>query len=234
MRPRRGNGTAVSGRSVTVVSLRTGIVLVTFTVIFTAVMALAYRATKDIIAASAEEEKMKLVNEVLPPREYDNALLTDYVTLPPIESLGLDEPTRLFRARKRGKPVALVFETVAPDGYSGDIRLLIAVKIEDHDKEIEIEGVRVTRHKETPGLGDYIDIRKDRNKSHPWITQFNDLGFDKVAPERWKVKKDGGQFDQVTGATISARAVTNAVGRALAFAAANRDKLFSLTTGSRM
>jgi H+/Na+-translocating ferredoxin:NAD+ oxidoreductase subunit G len=223
---------ALTRPSVFTVSARTGLILIVFTVAFTAPMALTYFATKQTIAASAQEEKMKLVNEVLPPREYDNVLLTDFVELPAIESLGLEEPTRLFRARRQGKPAALVFEVVAPDGYSGDIRLLIAAKVED--KELEIEGVRVTQHKETPGLGDYIDVRKDKNKSRPWITQFNDLGFGKLAPEQWKVKKDGGQFDQVTGATVSARAVTNAVRRALSFATQNREKLFSLASGSKL
>lgn len=218
----------MSGRSVLVVSLRTGIVLVTFTVIFTALMALAYRATKDIIAASAEAEKMKLVNEILPPKEYDNALLSDFVEMPPTAALGTDTPTKLFRARKGGRPAALIVETVAPDGYSGKIQILIAVR--DNG---EVAGVRVTQHKETPGLGDYIDIRKDKNKTRPWITQFTGAVYDKATAGLWRVKKDGGRFDQVTGATISARAVTNAVGRALAFSLDNRAKLFELPSKAR-
>jgi electron transport complex protein RnfG len=218
----------VSERSVTVVSLRTGIVLVSFTVIFTFLMALTYRSTRDIIAASEEEEKMKLVNEVLPAAEYDNALLADYVELGPQPAIGLDQPSRLYRAWKDLEPVALVFDTVAPDGYSGRIRLLVAVR-----QNGTVAGVRVTQHRETPGLGDYIDIRKDKNRKRPWITQFDGLGFDGVPPEQWRVRKDGGVFDQVTGATVSARAVANAVGRALRFAAENREKLFDLDTGSK-
>ena len=218
----------MSGRSALVVSLRTGIVLVTFTVIFTALMALAYRSTKDIIAASAEAEKMRLVNEVLPQKEYDNALLSDFVELPPAEALGTDGPTKLFRARKGGQPAALIVETVAPDGYSGNIHILVAMR-----NNGEVAGVRVTQHKETPGLGDYIDIRKDKNKARPWITQFTGAVYDKAAPEQWRVKKYGGRFDQVTGATISARAVTNAVGRALSFTLDNRAKLFELPTKAK-
>lgn len=218
----------MTSRSVFVVSLRTGIVLVSFTVIFTALMALAYRATKDIIAASAEAEKMKLVNEILPQKVYDNTLLSDFVELPPTEALGTDAPTKLFRARKGGQPAALIVETVAPDGYSGKIHILVAVRSNG-----EVAGVRVTQHKETPGLGDYIDIRKDKNKARPWITQFTGAVYDQAAPKQWRVKKDGGRFDQVTGATISARAVTNAVGRALAFTLDNRVKLFELPTKAR-
>ena len=218
----------MTSRSVFVVSLRTGIVLVSFTVIFTALMALAYRATKDIIAASAEAEKMKLVNEILPQKDYDNTLLSDFVEMPPSDVLGTDTPTRLFRARKGGLPAALIVETVAPDGYSGKIHILVAVR--DNG---EVAGVRVTQHKETPGLGDYIDIRKDKNKARPWITQFTGAVYNPAAPGQWRVKKDGGRFDQVTGATISARAVTNAVGRALAFTLDNRAKLFELPTKVR-
>ena len=93
--------------------------------------------------------------------------------------------------------------------------------------------MRVTTHKETPGLGDYINPKKDRNKARPWITQFSNLGFDSVPREKWRVKKDGGRFDQMSGATISARAVTNASGRALAWTLENRDKLFALPANSR-
>ena len=97
-------------------SARTGAVMVGFTVIFTAVMAYTYEATKTQIAASASEEKMKLLTEVLPATAYDNALLDDYVQLGPTGQLGLDDGGRIYRARKAGQPVALLVETTAPDG----------------------------------------------------------------------------------------------------------------------
>lgn len=214
------------------VSLRTAAILTTFTVVFTTLMAVTYQATKPAIDASAEAEKMKLVGEVLPDTLYDNALLTDYVDVAPRAELGLaaqDDPVRLFRARKAGAPAALVFESVAPDGYGGRIRLILAVGADNR-----VIGVRVVSHKETPGLGDYIDPKKDRNKASPWIRQFDATGFDRVAAAEWKVKKDGGQFDARAGATISARAVTNAVGRALQFAADHRDKLYALPAQSKL
>ena len=207
------------------VSLRTAAILTTFTVVFTTLMAVTYQATKPAIDASAEAEKMKLVGEVLPDTLYDNALLADYVDVAPRAELGLvaqDGPVRLFRARKAGAPAALVFESVAPDGYGGRIRLILAVGADNR-----VIGVRVVSHKETPGLGDYIDPKKDRNKASPWIRQFDATGFDRVAAAEWKVKKDGGRFDARAGATISARAVANAVGRALQFAADHRDKLYA-------
>lgn len=212
------------------VSLRTAFILTVFTVVFTTLMATTYRATKPAIDASVEAEKMKLVDEVLPAHHYDNALLDDFIMVAPRAELGLDardDAVRLLRARKADAPAALVFEAVAPDGYGGKIRLILAIGTDDR-----VIGVRVVSHKETPGLGDYIDPKKDRNKSAPWIRQFDATGFQQVADANWKVKKDGGHFDARAGATISARAVTNAVRRALQFAVEHRDKLYALPAKS--
>ncbi len=203
------------------ISTSTALVLLVFTLAFTAMMAVTYQFTKATIAANAQAEKMALIGAVLPPSAYDNELLADTVELPADPALGTDAPSRLYRARKDGKPAALVLEAAAPDGYSGRIDLLIAVRASG-----ELAAVRVTGHRETPGLGDYIDPKKDKNKASPWIKQFDDLGFDKVKREEWRVRKDGGRFEARAGATISARAVTNAVGRALQFANDNRDRLF--------
>ncbi len=205
-------------------SARTGGVMVAFTVVFTAVMAFTYDATRDQIQASATEEKMKLISEVLPGTTYDNALLEDYVRLGPTRELGLDEGGRVYRARKAGQPAALLLETTAPDGYSGRIDLIVAINADG-----SVSGVRAVSHRETPGLGDYIDPRKDRDKKSPWIAQFSDLKAADVPA--CKVKKDGGQITYHTGATISARAVTNAVGRAARFAADNQNRLFAAKSG---
>lgn len=212
------------------VSLRTAAILTVFTLVFTAMMAGTYKATRPAIEASAEAEKMRLVSEVLPAALYDNAPLADAILVTPRAELGLgpqDDPVRLLRARKAGAPAALVFEAVAPDGYGGRIRLLLAVGADNR-----LIGVRVVSHKETPGLGDYIDPKKDRNKAAPWIRQFDGKGFDDVAASEWKVARDGGRFDARAGATISARAVTNAVRRALQFAVADRDRLYALPAQS--
>ena len=205
-------------------SARTGGVMVAFTVVFTAVMAFTYDATREQIQASATEEKMKLISEVLPGATYDNALLDDYVKLGPTRELGLDEGGRVYRARKAGQPAALLLEATAPDGYSGRIDLIVAINADG-----SVSGVRAVSHRETPGLGDYIDPRKDRDKKSPWIAQFSDLKAADVPS--CKVKKDGGQIAYHTGATISARAVTNAVGRAARFAADNQNRLFAAKSG---
>ena len=205
-----------------VMAARTAATLFVFVAIFTGLLSGAYLWTKPAIEASATEEKMKLVDEVLPRTEYDNALLEDTIVLPATPELGLKDPTTLFRARKGGQPAALVFEAVAPDGYAGKIRLIIAIRANG-----EVGGVRVTQHKETPGLGDYVEIKKDKNKARPWITQFNSMSLAKVADKDWKVKKDGGQIDYHAGATVTPRAVSKAVLKAVQWVEANRDRLFA-------
>ena len=210
------------------ISVRTAAIMLAFTLMFTGLMAGTYKLTAPMVAASALAEKQRLIGEVLPQTSYDNDLMADAITLPAQKQLGLDDETRLWRARRDGAPVALVLEAAAPDGYAGRIGLIVAVSADGR-----LLAVRVTTHKETPGLGDYITPKKDRNKARPWITQFNNLGFDTVPRDKWRVKKDGGRFDQMSGATISARAVTNASGRALAWAVENRERLFALPPDTR-
>lgn len=208
-------------------SARTGGVMVAFTIVFTALMAFTYGATKDQIDASAAEEKMKLISEVLPPASYDNLLLDDYAALGPTRELGLDNGGRVYRARQAGQPAALILETTAPDGYSGRIDLIVAVRADG-----SVSGVRAVTQRETPGLGDYIDPKKDKDKKAPWITQFT--GLEAARLPQCKVKKDGGDIAYHTGATISARAVTNAVARAARYAADNQNRLFAAPSGSSL
>jgi electron transport complex protein RnfG len=203
-------------------AVRTAVILFLFVVIFTGLLSGAYFWTLPTIEAAASVEKMKLINEVLPRQSYDNDLLKDSIQLAPTAALGNDEASTAYRARRGGKPSALVLEAIAPDGYAGRIRLLIAVGADG-----ALLGVRVTQHKETPGLGDYIEPKKDKNKERPWITQFD--GLTPVASEErdWKVKKDGGRFDAVAGATVTPRAVIKAVRKAAVYVAENRERLFA-------
>lgn len=210
-------------------SLRTAGVMLLFTIVFTALMSGTYSLTRPTIDASRQAGKMRLINELLPADRFDNDLLADYVDIGPTPELGLDNGGRVYRARKAGVPAALVFDAVAKDGYAGRIAMAVAV-----DASGRLTGVRVTEHKETPGLGDYIDPRKDRNRARPWVTQFNDVSFDAVNESKWHVKRDGGVFDYHIGATISARAVTEATGRALKYATREREALFSAPVGARL
>jgi Na+-translocating ferredoxin:NAD+ oxidoreductase subunit G len=205
-----------------VMAARSAVILFLFVIAFTAVLAAVFTLTSPAIKASAADEEMRIIKEVLPAALYDNDLLKDTQELPPAPELGQDDSSKVYRARQGGQPSALVLEAVAPDGYAGKIRLLIAVQTNG-----QLAGVRVTQHKETPGLGDYVDPRKDKNKTRPWITQFDELSFDKLAEKDWKVKKDGGHFDSNAGATVTPRAVVKAVRKALKYANENRDRLFA-------
>ena len=208
-------------------AVRTAVILLIFVLVFTSLLAGAYFWTKPAIEAAAAAEKMKLISEVLPRELYDNDPLSDTVTLPASPALGTDESSIAYRARRAGQASALVFEAVAPDGYSGRIRLLLAVAADG-----SLLGVRVTQHKETPGLGDYIEPRKDKNKARPWITQFDGLSLATVNEAEWRVKKDGGRFDSLAGATVTPRAVVKCVHRALKYVADNQSVLFGTAQGA--
>lgn len=210
-------------------SVRTGSIMVLFTVAFTAVMSATYELTRPSIEASVQEAKMRLIDEVLPPANYDNVLLDDYVVVGPTPELGLEDGGRIYRAWRNRAPAGLVLEAVAPDGYAGRIQLVIGLGADG-----SVTGVRVSGHRETPGLGDYVDPKKDRNKARPWIAQFTGVSFADLGLDRWRLKRDGGVFGYRTGATISARAVTNATARALDYATRNRDALYAATAGSRL
>jgi electron transport complex protein RnfG len=144
---------------------------------------------------------------VLPVGGYDNDLVKSARVLQPDPLLGLKRPGELYPAMQGDKQTAVVLEAIAPDGYAGEIKLLVGILPDG-----QLSGVRVTAHSETPGLGDYIDITKSK-----WIHIFDGKSLDTPKPDDWKVRKDGGTFDYMTGATISPRAVIKAVKHALEY-----------------
>jgi electron transport complex protein RnfG len=197
-------------------TLQTAINLVFFAAIGTAVLSSTFFLTHDEIVKSEQAEKLKLITQIVPPELFDNDVIQDTLTIADDPLLGNNGNTVAYRARLKGEPSAVVVEAIAPDGYSGKINLILAVRANG-----ELAGVRVVSHKETPGLGDYIELPKS-----PWIKGFDGKSREVYKDEDWKVKKDGGQFDYVAGATITPRAVVKAVNKALQYFAANRDKLF--------
>jgi H+/Na+-translocating ferredoxin:NAD+ oxidoreductase subunit G len=197
---------------------RTGTILLVFALVGTAALAWTFALTHPAIERSEEAEKLKLLNQVMPVGLYDNDLVASQKTLPPDNLLGTTQPSHIWYARQQGQLSGLVLEAIAPDGYGGDIGLLIGVTTDG-----EVLGVRVTSHHETPGLGDYIDIAKS-----PWIKIFDHRSLAQPEAKMWKVKKDGGAFDSVAGATITPRAVVKAVRSALEYFAKHRDELLRL------
>lgn len=203
-------------------AVRTAIILFIFVVLFTGFLAAVYQWTQPAIEASLSAEKMKFINEVLPAGSYDNELLKDTQQIPPAPELGTKTPSTVYLARQKGVPAALVLESVAPDGYAGEIRLVLGMTMDG-----EVTGVRVVQHKETPGLGDYIDPKKDKNKASPWVSQFDGLQSSQMTDQEWKVQKDGGRFTYRTGATVTPRAIVSAIHKATGYAMAHKDELFS-------
>lgn len=197
-------------------TLFTAINLLAFTVVGTAVLAFTFNLTHDRIAKTEEAAKLKLIMQIVPQSLFDNDIIADTLTIDASKELGTDRPTTAYRARLQGKPSAAVLEAVAPDGYSGKISLIIAIR-----EDASISGVRVVSHKETPGLGDYIEFAKN-----PWIGLFDGASHARYKEGDWKVKKDGGKIDYMAGATISPRAIVKAVHTAMHYYEENRDKLF--------
>ena len=175
-----------------------------FTLIALSFLALLQAWSAERIAANERAALRHSLQAVLPAGGFDNDPLADAVTLQD-DRLGVREPVTVYRARQRGQPVAIVLPAVAPEGYSGPIRLLVGI-----GRDGRLTGVEVLEHRETPGLGDRIE----REKSG-WLLRFTGRSLEDPPASRWRVRRDGGDFDQFTGATITPRAVVKAVGQAL-------------------
>lgn len=199
--------------------VRVGLMLGLFAIVATALVAMTEQVTRDQIKENERQALLDGINTLVPHQRYDNEILQDTINIDATEMLGKSDETVVYRARKDGQPVAVVFDVVAPDGYTGSITLLVGVNYDG-----SLAGTRVINHRETPGLGDKID-----DKRSDWILQFEGLSLKQPAEARWKVKKDGGDFDQFTGATITPRAVVKAIKKALQYFNQNRDALFAIT-----
>lgn len=196
--------------------LTVGFVLAAFAIGATSIVALTEANTRDKIIENERQTLLLAINALVDSSEYNNDILTDIITLPSTQLLATKENTTVYRARKDNIPVAVVFTSIAPNGYSGKITMLVGV----YDSG-NLAGVRVIKHKETPGLGDKID-----NKKTDWILNFKGLSLVSPSESKWTVKKDGGEFDQFTGATITPRAVITAVKKSLQFFEQNSEELF--------
>ena len=200
-------------------AIKTALTLVVFAFAFTLLMTVVYQVTKEPIAQSEAAARIALFQQVITHDRYDNEVLNDTITIAPSDLLGNKKPSIANIARMNNQPVAVILEAIAHDGYSGDIKLLIAVNANG-----DISGVRVIKHTETPGLGDYIDIAKST-----WIKLFDAESLTKTSDANWAVKKDGGTFDYMAGATITPRAVVRAVHKALQYFEQNKAVLLQST-----
>lgn len=196
--------------------ITTGLLLATFAVIGTGLVAFTVDQTKGRIAEAERQALLKSLHAVIPRWTHNNELIKDQIEISSQQYLGSKDPLPVFRARLDGQPVAAILTAVAPDGYNGDIKILIGVSYAG-----DIYGVRVINHRETPGLGDAIETRRS-----DWIRAFDGKSIQKTEKKNWRVKKDGGIYDQLTGATITPRAIVKAVFKALQYYQMNRDMIF--------
>jgi len=207
------------GRSIGFNSLLLGV----FALVTSLLLASTYLNTRDRIAEAERLSAQSGLLELYPATSHDNDLLDDVLPIPDsyLKTLGLRQPADIHIVRKAGEVIGFILPAVAPDGYSGDIDLTIGINADG-----TLAGVRVTRHRETPGLGDKIELRK-----HPWILSFDGLGLGNPPRDQWTVTKHGGIFDQFTGATITPRAVVHKVRDALLFYSEYGDQLLTAASG---
>ncbi|MFA5678631.1 MAG: electron transport complex subunit RsxG [Pseudomonas sp.] len=203
------------GRSV----LRNSLILGVFAICTVGVIAFIQQATSERIAAEQQRMQMRALNEILPEDQHDNDLLQDGFSVNDQALLQLPAAGTAWRARRDGAVTAVILPVVTLDGYSGRIDLLVGIRANG-----ELAGVRVVNHRETPGLGDKLEVAK----SH-WIFNFDGKSLTVPAPTSWAVRKDGGEFDQFVGATITPRAVVQAVRNALLYFEQHRDELLQLS-----
>ncbi|TMP38117.1 electron transport complex subunit RsxG [Pseudoalteromonas citrea] len=194
---------------------KNGLILTAFALATTGSVALIQTITAERIAEQEQQNLVKQLNQVLPQSNYDNVLYKDCV-LSNATELGPKGPHMIYRAKMNNQPTALLIRHITPRGYSGNIDILTAVM-----RDGSISGVRITRHEETPGLGDKVELAKS-----DWVTTFNGLTVNTKDDANFAVKKDGGQFDQFTGATITPRAVVDSVKEATWYAIQHFDELF--------
>jgi len=196
---------------------RNSVLLALFAVCTTLLIAGTFLSTRDQIALEKRHAEEKALLELVPRERHDNSMLDETIVVgPEAAGLGLREDKRIYIARQGGDIVAAIIPATAPDGYTGEIDLIVGVNVDG-----SIAGVRALSHRETPGLGDKVDIRKS-----DWILGFNGRSLANPDVSGWAVKKDKGVFDQFTGATITPRAVVAATLRVLQYAQANRATLF--------
>jgi len=199
---------------------KNSVILGGFALVTAGILAGTFASTKEKISQEEKRAAERALIEIIPRHRHDNDMLSDIWVIPDhdLEKLGLESSSNINVAKQSGQPIAVIIPSTAPDGYSGDIKLIIGINIDG-----SIAGVRVLGHKETPGLGDKIDVNKD-----DWILGFNDKSLLYPHRKEWHVKKDGGIFDQFTGATITPRAVVKRVKNTLEYFTVNKADITGL------
>jgi electron transport complex protein RnfG len=198
---------------------KNSLLLALFALITALILASTDRVTEDRIAESERLAAQKALFEIVPLALHNNDLLVDLQPIPEQYwlALGLDNGGDVHIARLDDQPVAAIVPSVTTDGYSGDIAMIVGINFDG-----TVAGVRVVDHKETPGLGDKVELRKS-----DWILSFNGKSLNNPEISKWNVKKDRGDFDQFTGATITPKAVIHQIAKTLEYFEKDRERLLS-------
>ncbi len=193
------------------------LILAVLAAICTALVALTYDLTDERIVANQQAFLEESLKPVLAGIDYEGTLSDSTMIIPVPHDLPGNQPATVYRIFEDDTPLAALFVVVARDGYAGPIRILIGLTDDGR-----INRARVIDHRETPGLGDRIDASKS-----DWINQFDGRSLADPAEDRWKIKRDGGDFDQLSGASITSRSVVKALRETLIYFNANRDTVFA-------
>jgi electron transport complex protein RnfG len=191
------------------------VILGAFAILGVGLVSATYEGTKERIAHNERLALLRKLEAMVPAESVDNDMIADRIEVHDRELLGSDT-TIVYRGRKGGEPIAAVLTPIVPDGYSGPIKLLVAVR-----RDGSLGGVRVVSHKETPGLGDQIEEEKS-----DWVYGFEGKSLENPPITQWAVKRDGGYFDQFTGATITPRSIVKAVKNTLQFVQKQGESLY--------
>ena len=197
--------------------IKGGVTLAVIAAICTALVALTFALTRDRIVANEKAWLERNLQPALAGLFFDSGITEAKLIIPAPHDLPGTDDAIIYRVYAEDAPVAALFVVSARDGYSGPIRLLVGIDVEG-----TVTAIQVLEHRETPGLGDRVEAGKS-----DWVKQFAGRSLINPTPDGWEIKRDGGEFDQLTGASVTPRAIVNAVRETLLYFAANEASVFA-------
>jgi len=196
--------------------IKTGLTLAVIAAICTALVALTFQGTRERIAANEKALLEQSLQPALAGTFYDSGVSESRLVLPPPHGLPGNDPAIIYRVFAEGKPVAALFAVTARDGFSGPIRILVGIGVDG-----TVTGARILQHRETPGLGDKIESARS-----DWVFQFDGRSMGDPVATGWAIEIDGGEFDQLTGASVTPRAIIKAIRDTLIYFESHQDAIF--------
>lgn len=197
--------------------IKSGATLSIIAAVCTALVAMTYQLTHERITINEQAWLEQSLQPALSGLFFDSGVSESLLTIPAPHELPGSQDAIVYRVYSGETPVAALFVVSARDGYAGAIRLLVGVDISG-----AVTGVHVLAHRETPGLGDRVETGKS-----DWVSQFEKRSLQNPVADRWKIKRDGGDFDQLSGASVTPRAIVKSVKETLQYFDANAVAIFA-------